>query len=279
MSPLKSTFGAASAFGWIPRGGSLITGVESTLWAGGGTATQWNSAVGGSVIKYTNETLIPGTTKTVLVGAAGNSSTALGRTATTVNAANYGEYVGTSWNNVNGTVTTFPNFGSDVQRSYGYFDGRYYVMQDYQLGRGAPGAGGNGGTGFTNAPYVYSGSGGQGFTAGTGFGLTYFPGYQVGQGGCGYYNPSYSVSHYDTWYQMYVTFYLAYGTGNSAGAPNTGEGATAKSDIVRPASSGGFTMRYPNSFPALTSTTGDVVYANNGGYHNYFWRSTGGFTV
>jgi len=271
MSPLLETFGAASAFGWIPRANPNITSVESSLWSGGS-----NSRPGASVVKDTGLTLLGGTNYVITIGAANASSSALGKTA---------NVSGTSASNtVNGVTTTYSTFGnsfarSDGSASYGpYGAGSYNEFGWYRSASGgAPGAAGNGGNGFSDFPYGYNGGvGGAAFTV-TGADLSGFPvSNGVGRGGGGIPNPM--QAQYYAYIPGQGTFYPweygNYGNTYPSGA-NTGNGYCNPYGV----GSGGFTMRYPNTQAKLASTTGTVVYLNSGGYHNYFWKSTGSFTV
>ena len=274
MSPLKSTFGAASAFGWLPRGAAKtnITGAESTLWAGGGAYSYgYNQAAGGGVVKYTNDTLNLGTTYTITIGAANNGSSALGRTATSSQASSY--------NNVNGSTTTYSTNGSGVFVGGYYYDGRYYWYDSRSLDAagGAPGAGGNGGNGSLNlgGGFWQSGAGGAAFSAVTSSGLAGFP-TTVGRGAAGEYQPV-NGQVYDTLYGYFFWASGMLGNYGPSGA-NTGNGQTLSPQTIT-AGSGGFTMRYSDTFLPLTTTTGTVVYLKSGGYHNYFWKSSGSFEV
>lgn len=273
--PLLTTRATASAFGWLPRTtiNPSVSSVESTLWAGGS-----NDGPGGSVVKYTGDTIVGGQTYSVVIGGASTGSSALGRTA-----ASNGTQPS---NNVNGTVTTYnAGSGSPISRTYGDYTasgprgtGLYYNYNSYVAGGGYSGAGGNGGNAVDNFAYDYvSGAGGAGFTAVTGAGLS---GYmtEVGRGSSGYLTRAFSNVY---WYGNGTTVEMYGYYGNYTAGANTGVGGAATGASTGPiaAGSGGFTMRYSNAQLPLAATAGDVVYLNSGGYHNYFWKSTGSFTV
>lgn len=279
MSPLKSTFGAASAFGWIPRATfTPLTNVEFTVWAGGS-----NSGPGGQVVKKTAQTLSVPTAYTVEVGAANSLSqiyaTGFSAVQATVSSTSSG-------NVVNGTTTTYSTFGANQFAASNYYPshssgGAIYLYDNITAGGGSPGANGDGGAGSINLynSFWQGGNGGSGFSSVTGAGLSGFPS-NVGGGG--------SAKNVTTAAGIY---YYAYGyTGYEPGfsgspsvaAPNTGTGSGGFAGWYSSgyaAASGGFAMRYSDSQKALTSTTGSVVYLQSGGYHNYFWQSTGSFTV
>lgn len=279
MSPLKSTFGAASAFGWIPRAAGSSTplsGVEFTVWGGGST-----SGPGGIVVKKTGQTIAGSSNISVVIGAANSSSEISGAGFTTATA---GVSPTVSGNIVDGTATTYSTFGSPTTfqnncyyGNYGWGYGYYCVNNPVYVGGGAPGSAGNGGNPTNAFPsYGQTGNGGASFASVTSIGLAGFPATGVGAGGPGYtssFGSSMNVFLDDGGYASgYVSVF--YGTSNPNGA-NTGNGYGG----YYAASSGGFTMRYSNTQLPLTSTTGTVVYLNSGGYHNYFWKSTGSFLV
>lgn len=274
MSPLKSTFGAASAFGWIPRAtvNPSLTSVEFTLWSGGSNTN--TPAPGGSALKRTGLTFAGTPTYTIAVGAANEPSSfynSIGTISETISPS-----ASQSKNVVNGIETVYTSGSGSIQTTAGwYWSNSYgsnvYVNDILTIGHGKMGAGGNGKTASWNDPMqYYSGGGGDGFLA-TGNNLVNFP-YYVGQGGAG----SWSPSAYQAYVQNYYQYIWVNGNpGSSALAANTGVGSQQGSA----AGSGGFSMRYSNTQLPLASTTGTVVYLNSGGYHNYFWKSTGSFTV
>lgn len=288
MSPLKSTFGAASAFGWIPRVTfTPLTNVEFTVWAGGS-----NSGPGGQVVKKTAQTLSVPTAYTVEVGAANSLSqiyaTGFSAVQATVSATS-------SSNVVDGVTTTYSTSGNNYSMPAGYQYqgggpmgyGLYYNGNQIDVIGGKPGAGGNGGNALNSFPYsYYGGAGGNGFSV-TSTGLANFPSNSVGYGGPGYASPSsnfydYYYSYYDPYYGFSYWVYGGDGFINGINGGIANSGANAGNGFgagIVQAGSGGFTMRYPDSQKQLTSTTGTVVYLQSGGYHNYFWKSTGSFTV
>lgn len=250
-----------------------ISGVESTLWSGGNS-----NGPGGSVVKYTGDTIIGGTTYTVVVGGDSSNSSALGRTAVS-NASQPS-------NNVNGTVTTY-NAGSAVAISRGAGDftasgpkgtGLYYNYNAYVAAGGYSGAAGNGANAVDNFAFSYTtGSGGAPFAAVTGSGLAGFM-TDVCRGSSGYMTRAFSNVY---WYGNGTTHEMYGYYGNSTSGANTGVGGAAygASSGSIPSGSGGFTMRYLDTNLPLSSTSGTVVYVQSGGYHNYFWKTSGSFTV
>lgn len=232
-----------------------LTGVESLLYAGGGSA-------GGQVVKYTGETLTAGQTYTVTIGAAYNNSSALGRTAT----ASGGSY------NLNGSTTTYSS-GS------GFFDpGGFQRPNEYysswQAGGGTAGAGGNGQNAINAKPNYYQGGyGGAPRTAYSVSGSTIPT--AVGAGGGGFVSPS-SVYYfnYDFSYSSYM-----YGYGGNYWTPAGANTGNAQSFNGPAAGSGGFILVYPATQAPLTATTGTVEVTVAGGNRYYFWKSSGSFTV
>lgn len=233
-----------------------LTSVEFMLYGGG------SSNGGSGVVKYTNLTLQPGTSKTITVGGAYGTSS-------------YDSYSASSSNvsyNLNGSVTTY-SFGS------GFFDpGGWnypiYYYSNFQASGGSPGAGGNGGNAVNNKPSYYQGGFG-GNPVGT-YSLSggTIP-FAVGAGGGGSVSPS-SVQVYND-YQGQIYYMYGY-SGNYPGptGPNTGNGETFAGAS---AGSGGFILRYPSSLPQLASTTGNVEVTVDSGFRYYFWKSSGSFTV
>jgi hypothetical protein len=75
------------------------------------------------------------------------------------------------------------------------------------------------------------------------------------------------------------------GTGGSSAPANRGGGGGGQnpsgSNPNYPQSSGGsgfVAIRYADSFPVATSTTGSPTYLNSGGYHYYAWTGSGTVT-
>lgn len=242
-----------------------ITAVESTLWSGGS-----NSGPGARVIKYTSDTLIADTTYTVTIGAANTNSSALGRTAVVSGTV--------SSTNINGVSTTYSTTGGTASIPSGtVINGRYrYMATAYAYG-GKPGAASNGGSGST-LPTSYTwfgGNGGTSYAGVTSIGLAGFPVTGVGAGGSGNYTTSVPIRDNFTG-QIVFYAYGNNGQSNPFGA-NTGNGFGSNGTLQ--AGSGGMTLKYADTQPVLTSTTGTVTYLNSGGFHNYFWKSTGSFTV
>ncbi len=260
--PLLSTRGASSAFGWVPRANPNLTSVESTIWGGGGGTD------GGGAVKYTGDTLTSGATYTVTIGAAGSATSALSRSTSTYNS-------GYGYNHVNGTTTAYYS-GSQISHSSSSYPGVDIQGSVFAnpSGKGAGGNGANGSIYFgqygSNA--VQGGGGNNGYAGVTSANLSGFP-TSVGCGGGG--AAGGSANQYLS-YATYQYYWInKYNGGTAVSGANTGNGFGP----TAAAGSGGFTMRYSNTQPPLTSTTGTVVYLNSGGYHNYFWKSTGSFTV
>lgn len=274
MSPLKSTFGAASAFGWIPRAaGSAIplSGVEFSVWGGGSIY-----GPGGIVVKKTGQTIAGSSNISVVIGAANSSSEISGAGFTTATA---GVSSSVSGNIVNDVATQYQPSSASV-RIEGWDSGYNYYYYGHYIYGSAPGAGGNGLPPAGMSSPVNGPAGGAGYSAVTSAGLSGFPNtLGVGGGGGSGGSPSMvwvyvSNGGYQTQMPLYAGSSPAYGA-------NFGNGSTINATGFnnQPATSGGFTMRYSNTQLPLTSTTGTVVYLNSGGYHNYFWKSTGSFLV
>lgn len=266
--PLLSTIAAGSVAGWTPHGGAPITGAEFTIWAGGNS-----NGSSGRVRTLTGQTLAPASHTVTIGGASTESSLYLGSSPLAI-ADPYA-----ASNVVNATYSPSSGGGYSYGTA-GFFNAGdnyngYYRYGYSQVNGGSPGAGGNGGN-YSGGPYenATSGDAGPGFSSGTSFGLAGFP-VSVSHGGNGDISgyPVYVENYY--WWDFYEV-YGFYGQPAPITGGNSGSGQQAFPSVA--AGSGGMTLRYPSSQAPLSSTSGNVTYLNSGGYHNYYWKSTGGFT-
>ena len=261
----------------------------------GGGATSYAQSAGGSVVHATGQTI--SSSGTVTVGAAQANSTltyvpASGSAETLTASAGLQApntvVTSQSTQSLNGGTTTFTYRnaygascdytlnGVTTTRTGGQGSDHNYTGESgfYGYGSGtgggaSPGSnGGNGNLGF-GACYVSpsAGSGANGWTSP-------ISGKQIGSGAGGW-----SGGQAYQWGGRCV--YNGNGSGsNGSGATGANSGCAGSGHgSPRSAGSGGFELRYSNSQPQLTSTTGSVSYTNAGGYHQYLWNSSGGFTV
>jgi len=213
------------------------------LGGGGGSAdsTSYRAIGGGAGSSLVQGTFAPtgGTTYTVTIGAGGIGENDGGTSSIVgiVNAPGGGH--GTSSSSGNGGYNTDYNGGGNT--SHG--------------GGGGAGAGANGQAGYSD---WYGGYGGDGVT------LPLHPtGLTVGGGGGG-------GGHFSS------------GGGGSGGGgmqangtANTGGGGGGIREYPKNGGSGRVILRYPDSSPAATATTGSVTVTVSGGYRHYDFTSSG----
>lgn len=177
--PLLSTFGAASARGWIPRGNPPKQ-VSIYLVGGGGVSnvtfyTFYNNygptdaaySTGGKAGKLVAQggiPITPGTAYPITIGAAGGNSTAFGYTANGASGTN----------TIQGATTSFTDGApSGTGYAYSYFDQDGNYATDYYGGAayGGGGAGTSGNGGNANAAGTTAGTAGTAYNFSSLFGL------------------------------------------------------------------------------------------------------------
>lgn len=124
--------------------------------------------------------------------------------------------------------------------------------------------------GTPNTPDGGGGGGGGGGYWGGGAGGNGTPTDSGGGGGSGYYNPTYVSS---------AT--LSAGSGTTPGdSSNSLRGSYGNAGFATGAGTQGvFILRYPDSAPALSATTGSPSVTVSGGFRTYTWTAAGSFTV
>lgn len=250
--PLLSTFGAASARGWIPRGNPPKT-VKAVAIGGGATGGNGgnNSYLGGNAgLVDVNQNSSLGASGSVIVGAAGSYS---------------------SFNGVTGSAGTGLQGSVSSYSSYQYWtDGYYTTTVNATFG--------------TNFAFWFMGYYWGQFPyygAGNSFGQVAnytLNGVKKAQHGKSW--ASDVINYFGTVWGDYfgqTSVWVQYdATDNSPYVANSGSGGGY---AAQAGYSGLVYIEYPATFDKLTATTGTVEYALLNGMHTYTWTTSGGYTV
>lgn len=277
MSPLLSTFAGASAFGaWHTSAGlPKTTTVDLFALGGGGNGGQtsnvnnYSSGSTGGASSLTARSVVPGTTYTVTVGAAGNPSEVAHNGGTVFGSAGstytgQGTYASTTvwsvcdfegdcgWTRVSGTRGQLDSNlyywgGAGIYVAYSYYYAALYTASLNQSN--------NNSTDFTGNTV-----GGDGRVAATTFQNVYGSNWYGTQG-------SQNISPLD--FNSYSTPAANNGAGGWAGV--LGSNVSGGSGKVQ--------LKYPTTFAELSATTGTVSYTTSGGNHIYTWTSSGSYTI
>jgi hypothetical protein len=250
-----------------------VLNIDYLVAAGGGGGAGWGLNVGGAGggaggLLTGSTTLSKSTTYTVVIGsggatagrdASGGNGSDSSFTGTGISVTSKGGGRGGFWNNEagNGGSGGGSTGGAGTVAGKGVYPGSSYLD--------APRQGYDGALGSGNLGYTASTGGGGGGAGGAGSGST---------GGAGVASSISGTS---------VT-YCAGGSGGSysSASPGSaalgcgGRGATGNNSEY--GGSGVVIIRFPNSFPDPSSTTGSPTVTNTGGYKIYQWTSSGSIT-
>jgi hypothetical protein len=250
-----------------------VLNIDYLVAAGGGGGAGWGLNVGGAGggaggLLTGSTTLSKSTTYTVVIGsggatagrdASGGNGSDSSFTGTGISVTSKGGGRGGFWNNEagNGGSGGGSTGGVNTVVGKGVYPGSTYLD--------APRQGYDGALGSGNIGYTASTGGGGGGAGGAGSGST---------GGAGVVSSISGTS---------VT-YCAGGSGGSysSASPGSaalgcgGRGATGNNSEY--GGSGVVIIRFPNSFPDPSSTTGSPTVTNTGGYKIYQWTSSGSIT-
>jgi len=301
------TSDASSASNQVTPGSTTMPIEYLVVGAGGGGVYASSGGGGGGVLYNLAGNFVLSTPYTITVGAGGVGT----RTATVASSGQNSSIIGNSLNIValgggGGAFYNYPgvaggsgggagyNFGTVAQiggaatqtsgsyAGYGSAGGNTINSQSQPYsGAGGGGAGAVGGSVTSTTGIAGAGGNGLAFTV-SGVSAYYGGGGAGGAGGSGYATP--------------VTAAALGGGGicggngsgtNMNGTANTGGGAAADNRSTGGSSNGTFgtggsgvvILRYPDSYPAATSTTGSPTVTLSAGYRIYKWDSSGSITL
>lgn len=292
-------------FKYLTNNTIAVTNLELLIVGGGGGSVNYGGGGAGAVIYYGSESGANGSaislylgTYTIIVGAGGTRSTStatmnpLGSTSSVLGLpAQYATM-----------PTCFGGFDAYGGSSYSVALGDYWgsgcgataaVPTSYGYGIPSPNFGNIGGQGNGGSPATGGGGGGAGAAGGNSVNLT--------SGGYGGDGKQFSISGTATYYgggggggKSTAGNAGAGGAGGggagiggtgavnaSSGTANTGGGGGGSQSTTATGGSGGsgvVIMRYPDTFPAASATTGSPTITVSGGWRTYVFTSSGTIT-